>query len=582
MAQNVRKQMTAVVSPPTGSDDLTLRIDYQRPLRNGSPIVGALIGVGGVPPYGGYSLTGAPGWLSVDASTGILSGTPNAIGVTEVIASVTDSAAVTYTCTVSINVVSRLYVVAASPPVGEYSAVLSSVPYNYRFLIGGYTGTTEQLLWTTSGTLPTGLELRGQGDVSLGPNTTTSGAITIVGSNYRVPLTVDPGYVNGEWIEVNDFVNNWVQGQIVSGGGTAVVMLDIATARSFGTVTSIATGTTVFTSSGGTLNGIPQANGTFYFTIRVTDLDSGDYLDIPTSVEIIVAPSMDFNNTFSGIPGGGGGTFLPAITIGVFYKATVTVTGGVPPYRFYDGGFITNFPELTLDPLTGTVSGIVNDITKVTDFESPVLVEVGAVDALGVVVPVAQAGIACVQLVPSNDGTFVDNSNLKYPTQQAVKTYVDSHTASGTPAFVAFPVASGKGEDGEPGAPGGVWPASSFRTFSFSFDSGAAFLTSGIVTNIILPDFAGTICSATISTKQSDAAGSAIVDIRKSTTSTFPGTTASICASAKPTLSSANIATDSTLSGWTVQFQPGDCLYAKLDSCSGLKGVTVKLKVLKI
>lgn len=77
-----------------------------------------------------------------------------------------------------------------------------------------------------------------------------------------------------------------------------------------------------------------------------------------------------------------------------------------------------------------------------------------------------------------------------------------------------------------------------------------------------------------------DAAGSAVVDVRKTTLAGLPaGPGDSIAASAKPTLSAARYATDTTLTGWTVQVNAGDVLTFQLESTSGLEQVTVYLQL---
>jgi hypothetical protein len=84
-----------------------------------------------------------------------------------------------------------------------------------------------------------------------------------------------------------------------------------------------------------------------------------------------------------------------------------------------------------------------------------------------------------------------------------------------------------------------------------------------------------TITSAII---VSDISGSAVVDIWKDTYANYPPTVAdTITASAKPTLTSAIKATDSTLTGWTKTFTAGDWLIANVDSASTANEIIVIL-----
>jgi hypothetical protein len=73
-----------------------------------------------------------------------------------------------------------------------------------------------------------------------------------------------------------------------------------------------------------------------------------------------------------------------------------------------------------------------------------------------------------------------------------------------------------------------------------------------------------------------DVSGSIVVDIKKATYSGLP-TGASICASAKPTLSSAQKSEDTTLTGWTTAISAGDWLEFVVDSASTVKRVTLSL-----
>jgi hypothetical protein len=85
---------------------------------------------------------------------------------------------------------------------------------------------------------------------------------------------------------------------------------------------------------------------------------------------------------------------------------------------------------------------------------------------------------------------------------------------------------------------------------------------------------AGTISKVRI---EGDAAASAVVDIQTSTAD--PPSYSSICASAKPTLSTDKFAEDSTLTGWTTTVADGTKFRAVIDSVSGMKQVSVVLTI---
>ena len=88
----------------------------------------------------------------------------------------------------------------------------------------------------------------------------------------------------------------------------------------------------------------------------------------------------------------------------------------------------------------------------------------------------------------------------------------------------------------------------------------------------------GTITKATIDSENTTS--SATVDIWKDTDANYPPTVAdTIVASAKPTLSSANKSSDSTLAGWTTTVTAGDWLAFRLDTVSGATRVNVQLEI---
>lgn len=78
-----------------------------------------------------------------------------------------------------------------------------------------------------------------------------------------------------------------------------------------------------------------------------------------------------------------------------------------------------------------------------------------------------------------------------------------------------------------------------------------------------------------------DQTGSIVIDLKKATYSGYP-TTATITASAKPTLSSARKATSTTLTGWTTAVAAGDVIEVVVDSVTALLIATLVLKVRKV
>lgn len=119
--------------------------------------------------------------------------------------------------------------------------------------------------------------------------------------------------------------------------------------------------------------------------------------------------------------------------------------------------------------------------------------------------------------------------------------------------------------------------SSQTRAIELVIDGGAAVPTTGSKGILKVP-FACDIIDVELI---GDVSGSAVVDIKKGTPSSdtnMPSRT-SICASAKPTLSSQQRKRDATLTGWTTALNAGDILEWNLDSISTIKRLTVALTV---
>ncbi|MBN9691310.1 MAG: hypothetical protein J0M24_13825 [Verrucomicrobia bacterium] len=114
------------------------------------------------------------------------------------------------------------------------------------------------------------------------------------------------------------------------------------------------------------------------------------------------------------------------------------------------------------------------------------------------------------------------------------------------------------------------------RPVTYVVDNSGSAITAGDSTIASVPvEVTGTITKAVL---LADVSGSAVVDVRKSTYSGFP-TTSSIAASAKPTLSAAQKASDTTLTGWTTSVTAGDVLQFRVDSASTVTRLTLVLTI---
>jgi hypothetical protein len=114
----------------------------------------------------------------------------------------------------------------------------------------------------------------------------------------------------------------------------------------------------------------------------------------------------------------------------------------------------------------------------------------------------------------------------------------------------------------------------STKTIGFVIDGGTSVPVSGTYASIVAP-FSGTISKWTIIT---DVSGSATLDIWKAN-GAKPTNANSITASAKPTITSSEFATSSTLTGWTTSIVTGDVLTVELETIDIIKRITIQLEV---
>jgi ribosome-binding ATPase YchF (GTP1/OBG family) len=116
--------------------------------------------------------------------------------------------------------------------------------------------------------------------------------------------------------------------------------------------------------------------------------------------------------------------------------------------------------------------------------------------------------------------------------------------------------------------------ASGFQTLNAIVDGEGSAVTTGVKGDVFFSR-AYTITEWTLLADQS---GSVVVDLWKDTYANYPPTVAdSITASAKPTISSAQAAQSTTLTGWTTRINAGDTVRFNIDSATTVTRVCVAL-----
>ncbi|WP_199229142.1 putative Ig domain-containing protein [Caulobacter endophyticus] len=314
---------TLVVNAPTislSSTSLPNATIAQAYSASGAPITAT----GGTAPYS-YTATGLPAGLTINAASGVVSGTPTASGSFNFDVTATDSSAgagAPFTGTRSYTLVVNAPTIVVSPTNPVLTPVAAGVPVNTQFTaadgVGPYT-------YSVGAGLPPGVTLSGD---SLTGTATAVGAYTFTitaqdSSTGAGPYTGQRTYtlnIGAPVITVSGSLPNGQSGvaygshTLTASGGTAPY--------TFADSGNLPAGLAL--SPTGTLSGTPTEAGTFNVTISATDSTAGgSFLGSAAFTITIAAPSLSVTTTS-----------LPPMTAGAPYTATLAASGGTAPYQY--------------------------------------------------------------------------------------------------------------------------------------------------------------------------------------------------------------------------------------------------------
>ena len=303
---------------------------------------------GGKSPYSFATKNGStlPGGLTLNATTGLLSGTPTAAGNFSFTITAKDSVSPATTIERTFTLAIQAYGMSVSGPTaisGQQYNAISPATYSVSGGVAPYS-------WSTVPALPAALSI----------NSTTgviSGNLTAAGGNYSVAVTVkDKGNQTASQnvtITVSAAPTlDWVTQSALPGGKVATTYNATLTVSGGKSPYSFATkngstlpGGLTLNATTGLLSGTPTAAGNFSFTI--TAKDSG-------------SPATTIERTFTlAVQAYGMSVSGPSAISGQQYQAislaTYSVSGGVAPYSW---STVPALPAaLSINSTTGVISG---------------------------------------------------------------------------------------------------------------------------------------------------------------------------------------------------------------------------------
>lgn len=325
---------------------------------------------GGVSPYTWTVTTGSlPTGLTLNTTTGAISGTPTASGTTTFTVTATDSetpTAQTANKQLSITVNPQLSVTTTSLAAGVIGTAYSQT-------VAASGGITPYTWSISSGSLPAGLSLNSStGAITgtpTGPAVGTS-SFTVMATDSESPqktataslsIAITAPALNITTTSLmNGVVNQSYSATLAATGGVTPYTWALINA------TTLPAGLSLNASTGA-ITGTPTATGTTNFTVQVTDSET------PTAQSTTANLSITVNNP---VPVGVITTSLPAAVVLISYSTTLQASNGVSPYTWsITSGSLPS--GLTLNTSTGaitgtpTASGTSSFTVKVTDSSKP-------------------------------------------------------------------------------------------------------------------------------------------------------------------------------------------------------------------
>jgi hypothetical protein len=327
--QTANKTLSLVIAPP-----LTITTTTLPGGAIGAAYSVTLAASGGTSPLT-WSATGLPNGLSINASTGVISGTPTAAGPSSVQISAKDSGSPQQTAnaTLSLTIASQLTITTTSLPGGVVNSA-----YNAPLTAGGGTG---NLTWSAT-SLPNGLNINSSTGAITGTPTsagTATVAITVKDSSTpqqtataSLSLTIAPQLTITTTTLPNGAPGSAYSATLAAAGGTGNLSWS---------ATGLPNGLSINASTS-LISGTPSAAGTA--SVAITVKDSGNPQQTATvNLSLVIATQLTVSNT--SLPGG---------VVNSAYNATLSATGGTGALTWS----APNLPAgLSINASTGAITG---------------------------------------------------------------------------------------------------------------------------------------------------------------------------------------------------------------------------------
>ncbi|WP_430715484.1 putative Ig domain-containing protein, partial [Ralstonia flaminis] len=359
---------------------------------------------GGTAPYT-YTVTAGtlPAGLSLNSSTGTLSGTPTAGGTFNLTITATDANSYTGTRSLSLTVGAATLTVSPSTVPG------ATVSTAYSQSVSTSGGTAPYTYAVTAGTLPAGMTLSSAGVLSGTPtaggnfnftvtstdSSTGTGAPYAAGRAYTLTvasptmaITPASGALNG--VAGTAYSRNFS----ASGGTGPYTYTFVVNSGSLPTGLSWNTGTA-------TLSGTPTTAGTVNFSVTATDSSSGSgpYVVTGTYTLTVSAPTIAVSPAT-----------LPNPAIATAYSQTVNASNGTAPYTYAvtAGALPTGLTLSSSGVLSGTptAGGTFNFTVTATDANSFTASRAYSVSIGAPTVTVSPAAVTAAQVTTAYSQTF--------------------------------------------------------------------------------------------------------------------------------------------------------------------------------